>query len=64
MKIYNIITPKNYMSGESQKTVWIKAGTMRIIDNGECYIEWSAMPNITYKAVEKSRDSGDGESPQ
>ena len=61
MKIYNIITPKNYNSGDAQKTVWIKAGTMRIIDNGEWYIEWSAAPNITYKVVEQHRDASDGE---
>lgn len=53
-KILNIITPKTYNANGEQKTIWLKAGTMRVINSGEAFIEWSANPNVTYKVVEQN----------
>ncbi|RIK79818.1 hypothetical protein DCC62_04815 [candidate division KSB1 bacterium] len=56
-KTYSIITPKTYSTSGAQKTIWLKAGTMRVINSGEIYLEWNANPNVTYKVVEqKSRE--------
>jgi len=53
MRQFNINTPKQFEVNGEQKTSWLPVGSMRILDNGQIFIQMNQTPDTTFMAFER-----------
>ena len=58
MKYFDIMTKRTYEKNGEQKNSWLKAGTLRVTDEGKQFIELNHLPDVTFFVFEpKPRDN-------
>ena len=61
MKYHDVCTKKTFTQNGQEKTVWLKCGTMRVMDDGKTFIELNHQPGVTFYVFEqKKKDEGSG----
>ena len=53
LRQYFINTPKKFVVNGEEKTQWLPVGSMRILDNGQIFIQMNQTPDTTFMAFEK-----------
>ena len=53
LRQYFINTPKQFEVNGEQKTSWLPVGSMRILDNGQIFIQMNQTPDTTFMAFER-----------
>ena len=51
----DICTRKTYQKDGNEKVVWLKAGTMRVNEDGKTFIELNHLPGITFYVFEQKK---------
>ena len=49
MKFQDIMTKRTFTGKDgSEKTTWLKAGTLRTLDNGKIFVELNHLPDVSF----------------
>jgi len=55
MEYYNICTKRTYQKQGETKTIWMKCGTLKILDDGKKFIELFMHPDTSFYVFEQKK---------
>ena len=55
MRYFDVCTKKTYKKGEEEKVIWLKAGTMRLTDDGKTFLELNMFPTTSFYVFEQKK---------
>lgn len=55
MKYLDICTKRVYQKDGKEKTVWLKAGTLRITEEGKMFVELNHLPDVAFFVFEQKK---------
>lgn len=60
MKFMDICTKRIYEKDGKEKTIWLKAGTLRVTDAGKMFVELNHLPDVSFYVFEQKKKGDEG----
>ena len=58
MEYHDICSKKTYTKGGEEKTVWLKCGTLKVLEDGKKFIELSMFPQTSFYVFKQKPKDG------
>jgi len=55
MKYFDVCTKKVYQKDGKEKVIWLKAGTMKLTDDGKTFLELNMFPMTPFYVFEQKK---------